>query len=64
MDVTFCEPNIKETIIIEIVAEDEQIIKDMFKVLSDQLFQNYQLIGYKIMYKEKEYLEKLKDNNA
>jgi len=46
--------NIKKTIIVEIVAEDEQIIKDMFKVLSDQLFQNYQLLGYKIMYKEED----------
>ena len=46
--------NIKKTIIVEIVAEDEQIIKDMFKILSDQLFENYQLLGYKIMYKEEE----------
>ncbi len=51
---------IEKTIIIKMKAEDEQVIKDMFRILSDQLNENYQLLGYKIKYKEDELFFKRK----
>lgn len=43
---------VKKTISIEIEAKDEQIIKDQFQSLANQLYGNRENIGYKIEYKE------------
>jgi len=43
---------IEKIIVIKAKAEDEQIIKDLFKRLADVLFNDYQIEGYKIEYNE------------
>jgi len=43
---------VEKKIEIRLEAEDEQIIKDVFKRLADQLNQDYQLDKYEIKYKE------------
>ena len=43
---------VEKKIKIRLEAEDEQIIKDVFRRLADQLNQDYQLDKYEIKYEE------------